>query len=83
MSGATKKIGSFTDTVSKIANSPVARTISTAIGSAGRALTPLLASNPETAPFAGIADKVAKGLQTGQYLNKVSNVADRISGVLT
>jgi hypothetical protein len=83
VTGALKKVGDVSQTVSKIANSPVARTISTGVGTLARAAVPLLAANPETAPIAGIADKVAKGLQSGSYLNRISTAASSMSGALT
>jgi Na+/H+ antiporter NhaC len=68
-----RTIGDVGNAVKTIANNAAVRTISTALGTAGRIAMPLVsAAAPELAPVVGA---VAKGLQTGSILNKISNSA--------
>jgi hypothetical protein len=65
--------------VRTVANSGAVRTISTALGAAGRAAMPLvMAAAPELAPAVGA---VSRGLQTGSILNTVSKAAGTAANI--
>lgn len=68
-----RTISNVGSAVKTIANSPVVRTIATGVGTAGRALTPVIgAVAPEAVPIVGA---VSKGLQSGSILNTVAKSA--------
>jgi hypothetical protein len=73
LGSALKKVGDVGTVVAKVANSPIARTIATAVGTVGRVLAPeISAVNPA---IGSAVNSVSKGLQSGSILNKVSNIA--------
>ena len=79
-----RTVGNIGSAVKTIANNGAVRTISTALGTAGRAAMPLItAAAPELAPVVGA---VSKGLQNGSILNTVSksaSVASHIGNVVS
>jgi hypothetical protein len=79
---AGRTIGSIGAGIRSVADSGVARTVASAVGTAGKALLPLaMASAPEFAPALGVVGKALNGLQNGSVLNKVSSVGGTVSNV--
>jgi hypothetical protein len=75
-----KKVGSFGNTVSKIANSGVTRKIASMVGTVGKDLLPL-AGNVLPANVSNIAQRGLTSLQNGTALNKVSAIGNDITKV--